>query len=133
MMLLLAIVLAAVVSVALGMLWFSRLMFGKRWMELSGIDPANISPEHKKGMWKSMVGNALLTLVTSFIVFTLLFYGISMVGVFAIWCAFSLPVFANSVFWQCKPVRLFLIEAGYSLVSLAFMSQIILWLAPLGL
>lgn len=131
MMLLLAIVLAAVVSVALGMLWFSHLMFGKKWMELSGIDPAKMSEEckdGKKSMWKSMVGNTLLTLVTSFIVFTLLYYGISMVGVFAIWCAFSLPVFANSVFWAGKPVKLFLIEAGYSLVSLAFMSQIILWL-----
>lgn len=128
----LVIVLAAAVSVALGWLWYSPLMFGRKWMALSGIDHATAEAS-KKGMWKSFVGNLLLTLITSFIVFTLLYYGISIIGVFAIWCAFSLPVFANSVLFSGKSVKLFLIDAGYSLVSLAFIAQIIIWLAPSAL
>ncbi len=123
---LLAIVLAIVVAVALGMLWYSHAMFGHVWMTLQGIDPSKVDSK-MKGMWKSYIGNILLTAVTAFVVYAILAVGFSMVDLFAIWSAFSLPIFANSIWWGGKPVKLFLIEAGYSLVALAFMSQVILW------
>jgi hypothetical protein len=124
---LLAIVLAIVVAVALGMLWYSQAMFGPTWMALQGIDPVKAANASQRGMWRSYVGNILLTAVTAFVVYAILAVGFSMVDLFAIWSAFSLPVFANSIWWGQKPLKLFLIEAGYSLVALAFMSQVILW------
>ncbi len=124
----LAIFLAVVVSTSLGMLWYSHAMFGHRWMVLSGIDPNKVDSK-KSGMWKSYVGNILLNIVTAFMVYSILAVGFQMTDLFAIWSAFALPVFANSVFWGGKPLKLFLIEAGYSVVSLAFMAQVIIWVS----
>jgi hypothetical protein len=125
---LLAIALAVIVAVALGMLWYSPVMFSRQWMELSGIDPAKVDGS-AKGMWKSYAGNIALTAVTAFVVYAILAVGFQIMDLFAIWSAFALPVFANGIFWGGKPLKLFLIEAGYSLVSLAFMAQVILWVA----
>ncbi len=125
---LLAIFLAFVVATSLGMLWFSEAMFGHSWMRLQGIDPAKVD-KNAKGMWKSYVGNMATTLVTAFMVYVILAAGFQMTDLFALWSAFALPVFANSVFWGGKPVKLFLIEAGYSVIALAFMAQVINWVA----
>ncbi|MFA6050633.1 MAG: DUF1761 domain-containing protein [Candidatus Paceibacterota bacterium] len=125
---LLAIVLAVIVVVALGMLWYSPVMFSRQWMELSGIDPVKAQANSGK-MWKSYAGNIALTAVTAFVVYAILAVGFQIMDLFALWSAFALPVFAGGVFWGGKPLKLFLIEAGYSLVSLAFMAQVILWVA----
>jgi tetrahydromethanopterin S-methyltransferase subunit E len=124
---LLSILLAVVVATALGMLWFSPLMFGPAWMALAGIKP---DPSKKmKGMCKSLIGNILLNFVTAIMVYTILAAGFHMTDLFAIWSAFALPIFANDVFWGGAPLKLFLINAGFSIVSLAFMAQVILWVA----
>jgi hypothetical protein len=121
-----SILVAVVVATALGMIWFSPLMFGPAWMELAGIKP---DPSKMKGMWKSLTGNILLNCVTAVMVYTILAAGFNMTDLFAIWSAFALPIFANDVFWGGSPMKLFLINAGFSIVSLAFTAQIIIWLA----
>lgn len=115
-----------VVATALGALWYSPLMFGRAWAELSGL--GGFDPSKQKGMWKSYTGNILLNFVTAIMVFTILAAGFKMTDLFAIWSAFALPVFANDVFWGGVPTKLFLINAGFSIVSLAFMAQVIIWL-----
>lgn len=124
---LLSILLAVVVATALGMLWYSPLMFAKSWMELSGVkkDPADDCKN--KGMWKSITGNILMNFVTAIMAYTILAAGFHMTDLFAIWSAFALPIFANEVFWAGTPTKLFLINAGFSLASLAFMAQVIIW------
>ncbi len=121
------ILLAVVVATALGMLWFSPLMFGKTWAKLSKLDMGGPDDCKGKGMWKSLCGNILLNFVTAIMVYTILAAGFHMTDLFAIWSAFALPIFANEVFWGGAPLKLFLINAGFSVVSLAFMSQVILW------
>ncbi|HEY4512466.1 MAG TPA: DUF1761 domain-containing protein [Candidatus Paceibacterota bacterium] len=125
---LLSILVAVIVATALGMLWYSPLMFAHAWMELSGIRPDMTNESKKKGMWKSYIGNILLNIVTAVMVYIILVAGFKMTDLFAIWSAFALPVFANDVFWGGVPTKLFLINAGFSIASLTFMAQVIIWL-----
>lgn len=126
---LLAIFLAVVVAVALGMMWFSPLMFGREWMILQGMNPDKVDRSRAKKIWKSYLSNTLLTIVTAFVSYAILASGFGMVSLFAIWSAFSLPVYANSIWWGKKPLKLFMIETGYSIVALTFMAQVIIWTA----
>lgn len=125
-MALISILLAVVVATALGALWYSPLMFGHAWAELSGL--GGFDPSKQKGVWKSYTGNILLNFVTVLVIQAALEAGFSITDVFALWSAFTLPVYANEVFWNKKPTKLFLIDAGFSLVLVAFVSQTIIWL-----
>ena len=57
---LVAVIIATVLAQAVGFLWYSPVLFGKRWMSLMGI-----SNESKKGMGKIFVISILSSLIMS--------------------------------------------------------------------
>lgn len=126
-MAIITILVAVIILNGLGFLWFSQLMFGKEWMRLTGHTMESIDSKGKV-MAKSLSINVLLTIVTSFVLYAFLLAGFSITDMFATWAAFALPVFANDVLWDGKPWKLFFIKAGYSLVSLTIISQMIVWM-----
>jgi hypothetical protein len=50
----LAVLVAALVSMVIGGLWYSPLLFGNIWMKLSGITQKDVEKAKKQGMMKSM-------------------------------------------------------------------------------
>lgn len=123
----LAVLVAGVLSVVLGGLWYGPI-FGKKWMALMGINPSMISEADKKNMWRSylmtFVGALLMAYVLSHVlVFAQSYFQASGVTVgittaFWSWLGFVAPVSIGAVLWEKKPWSLWFINAGYFLVSL---------------
>ena len=45
-----AVIVVAIISFVIGMLWYSPLLFGKQWMKLSDIGDKKMKEMKKKGM-----------------------------------------------------------------------------------
>ena len=132
----LAVVAAAVASMALGMAWFGFL-FGKQWIALMGWTPEEIEVAKARGR-RSYVLAALGSLVMAYVLAHVLIFasayfmitGISaglMVG-FWNWLGFVAPVTLGAVLWEGKPWKLWALDNGYQLLSLLVMGVILtLW------
>lgn len=128
-----AVLIAAVVSVGIGALWYGPL-FGKQWMELAGIT--------KEGM-KSMALSPLAGMVGGFVTALLMSYVLLHITVFAfaylgtsgvlggmssgfwMWLGFAVPLTGGGFLWEGKSFKLWVLHAAYYLVSLLSMGAII--------
>ena len=131
-----AILLAAVVTMVIGFLWYGPL-FGKPWSKLMGW--GEMAPEKMKEMQKkAMPGYAVQfvgALVMAFVLGHALIFSstyLNMSGVsaglmagFWNWLGFVVPVTAGAVFWEGKSWRLWLINVGFYLVNLLAMGVIL--------
>ena len=123
---LVAVVVAAVASMVVGMLWYGPL-FGKKWMALMKMKPSGA---------KKMAGTSmLLQLVSSLVLAYVLavFIGVAnattavagaMVGFWA-WLGFIATVSVGSVLWEGKSTELYVLNNACHLVTLAIMGAII--------
>lgn len=117
---------AAVASMVLGFLWYSPILFGKEWMDLSGI---------AKSAKKNMVLGYILSFAASFVgAFVLkqfidLFYIVNFFDAiqlgFWIWLGFVATTMINSIAFEGKSWKLFVINAGYQLGAILLMSWIL--------
>lgn len=121
-----SILVVAIANMLLGSLWYSPVLFGQLWMKLSH----HHSPP-KKGMMKAYIGGFITAFVTAFV----LSYFFSKFGIytmaeascfaFMVWLGFLATAGFGGVLWEKKPVKLYLIHVGFSLVSLQVMSWIL--------
>lgn len=114
----------AVLSMVIGAIWYGSL-FGKKWMEIIGVDPTDT--EAMKKMQTSTgilyLAQFLLTLF-QVLVLAHLIADTKIVGglerTLWIWAAFVIPTLAGAVMWTNQTGRLkwarFLIQGGYQLV-----------------
>ncbi len=115
----LAVFVAALVSVALGFLWYSSVAFGKAWMKYSGA-----AEGAKKGMLKSMAGAFIQSFLMSFGMAYFLYWTAALTvsdgltTAFVLWIAFVATVHLASALWEKRPWKLLAINAGYYLVVL---------------
>lgn len=130
----LAVFIAAIVGMAIGFLWYGPL-FGRSWMALIGISPAQMNATKAKGLTKSYLVNFIGVLVMSYVlahalVFASAYENITgasaglMVGFWS-WFGFIAPVTMGSVLWEEKSWRLWCINNGYYFVSLVAMGCIL--------
>ncbi len=119
------LIIATVVTILIGSLWYSPLMFGKQWMHMMGFTAEHMEKAKQKRMAPTYAWAFVFSLVHVFLVYILFLSGFELVGVFAIWVGFSLPIFSNAVLWEGKPWKFFFIQAGCSLVSTAFVFEIL--------
>jgi len=128
----LPILFAGIVSALIGFVWYHPRVFGGVWMRLSGITPETV----EKGK-KRMHVNAALALCAS-ILAAFVLYSLEMrLGVYDIkgamqlgfwsWAGFVVPALSGTVLWEQKPVLLYVINAGYWLVSFVAMSVVLLY------
>lgn len=133
-----AVVVAAVAAIVLGFLWFGPI-FGKHWMKLTGMSKPTMTPAMKQQMMKSYLLMSLGSLVMAYVLAHSLVFasaytktmGVSaglMVGVWN-WLGFVAPVKMGDQLWGNKPWMLFVVEAGYYLVSLCMMGVILAMMA----
>jgi hypothetical protein len=134
----LAILVAAIVNMVLGALWYGPL-FGKTWTQLCGFTSEKMDEMKKKGMTKSYVlmfaGSLIMAYVLNyFVVYASSYTNASgayaglMVGVWA-WLGFVAPTTVGMVLWEGKPWKYWYIVSGYYLVALAIMGKILaIWM-----
>jgi len=134
----LAIVVAAIASMIIGFIWYGPL-FGKTWMQLSGITQEKIDAAKAKGMTKTyiiaFVGSLVMSNVLAHsLVFAAAFYKVSgmpagLMSGFWNWLGFVATVTLGAVLWEGKPWKLWVLTNGYYLVSLLVMGVILaLWM-----
>jgi hypothetical protein len=128
---------AAIVSVVLGSIWFMPI-FGKAWGRAIG----KPMQENQKPNWKAMVIPLLLNFVTNllmaFVVFLILAgFGAStipqaLITVLVLFVGFAVPFIAQSVMWKGyttkQQLQQFAIGAGFQLINLAVWALIFIWL-----
>ncbi len=119
----LAVFVAAVLNMVLGMAWYGPL-FGKQWMDLMQIKKADVDKSKKKGMGKTYVVAFAMALLMFYVLAHVVAYMGAVTAVlgaitgFWMWLGFIMPLEAGSVLWEGRPVKVFLLNAGYHLVAL---------------
>ncbi|OGY43315.1 MAG: hypothetical protein A2729_05340 [Candidatus Buchananbacteria bacterium RIFCSPHIGHO2_01_FULL_39_14] len=125
-----AIVVAALFHMVLGWAWYS-VLFGKAWMKLMKIDAKKVEEAKKKSMAKPFGIMTIAALVMSYILAHFIRYTGSMSALeglqagFWLWLGFIATVMVNSVLWEEKPWKLYLLNVAYYLVSLLGMGVIL--------
>ena len=129
-----AVLVASVVGFMLGGLWYSNVLFGKTWITLMGFTDQKMEDMKKQGLAKNYIAMAIGKLLMAFV----LAYAIAHGGIttmlhgamkgFWVWLGFVAPVMMGSVLWEGKPVKLYVLNVSYYLVSLVVMGAILgLW------
>ncbi|MEM4255256.1 MAG: DUF1761 domain-containing protein [Candidatus Norongarragalinales archaeon] len=130
-----AVVLAAIASFVIGMVWYSPMLFGKMWMKEMKTSEKEMK-KGKKNMTQSFafafVGALVMAYVLAhFIAYATGGYPTLMDGIttaFWAWLGFVATVSAGMVLWGGKSWNLYALTAGNDLVSMLAMGAIIaLW------
>lgn len=126
----LAVLVAGLASFMLGMLWYNAKVFGAAWQQATGV-----TDEQAKS------GNMLLTFGSSLVLMLIMCFGLAFIlsvhkssdvtwmtglkyGAFIGVVFVSTSIGINQLY-QMKPLKLFLIDAGYQLVYLMIAGVII--------
>ncbi|MBI3412696.1 MAG: DUF1761 domain-containing protein [Candidatus Aenigmarchaeota archaeon] len=123
---------SAVVSVLIGMAWYSPGMFGKFWTFYSGMTSKKINPMKKSGnVTRAYILSFAGSLVTAYILAYFLYYTGSTTAFEGakkgamMWAGFVLTAMAAGVLYEGRPKELLVINNGYQLVSLMAMGAIL--------
>lgn len=122
----LVVVLAAILNLVIGFVWYSKMLFGPAWSKLS-----NRPSKEMLGDGKTLALSFLVSLIMAF--FLAFFEGIlgvttvmdGMFVGFLIWLGFVATTQISSFLWYKKPFKLFLINTGYRLLSFLVMGGLI--------
>lgn len=129
------ILLAALVDMAIGFLWYSNFAFGKVWRKLTGITPEKFAAG-KKEMPKIMGLTFVAALVTGYIL-TVFAQKMGMAGnpfaglIMGFWAGIGLVMATQlpDYLYSKRPIELFWINAGYQAVAVTVMGGIVAWFA----
>jgi hypothetical protein len=122
---LLTVVVAAVLNMVIGFLWYSKWLFGPTWAKLNHV---SMKEEHSK---MALVYGFIVSLVIAyFLAFFQAYTGVTtvtdgmLVG-FCAWLGFSATTQISSVIWGNRPFQAFLLDTGCKLLSFLVMSGVI--------
>ena len=117
------VVVAAIAYFAIGSLWYSPVLFAKKWMTLVKVDFND--PAIKKGMAVTFGGSFVLMLIISFGLAVLLqiLPAVNMLGGIKLGLLVGLTISSASIsinyLYTKKPFALYLIDCGYHIVGIA--------------
>lgn len=128
-----SVLVAAIVTMILGFLWYSPILFANPWMRLMGVDPNDKAKlaEMQKSAGK-LYGLAFVASIVSAVVLAKIIviasvntfpYGMK-VG-FAVWLGFVTTVQLTGALFGKQPGKLYLINTGYQLVCYLAMGAIL--------
>lgn len=134
-----AVIVCAVLSMVIGMAWYGKMLFGKSWMRVMGVDMSTMTPERQKEMQKKMWPSYLAQFILSIISVVVLSITINKFLVFGawggmqvaalMWLGFMMPIAAGGALWSGKSKKnawdMFLISASYQLVSFVIFGAIL--------
>lgn len=124
-----AVIVVAVLNSLLGMFWYSAKAFGPLWAKAQGYLPG----ESKSGPFQ-ILGSLIVSFVTAD-AFALLVYWFDIRSVnvglglgFLLWIGFIATTHFSGVIWAKKPLKAYLVDAGFQLASMLMMGLIFsLW------
>jgi hypothetical protein len=131
-----AIFLSAVASMVLGFLWYGPI-FGKPWMRMMGLDPNCVTPESKKGMWKtylvSFISALIMAAVVNLVINLVIVFELAAamkIG-FVLWLGFVATTGISEYLYtdKPKPFALYFINTGYQLVNLLIAAALTFYLS----
>ncbi len=130
---LLAVLVAAISTMAVGFLWYSPLLFAKPWMREMGYDPNDKArmEEMKKSAGPAYGGSFVASLVSAFVLALFLHWlrveslDFAMAVGFHVWLGFVATVQLTGVLFMKQSMKLFAINTGYQLVCYLVMSAIL--------
>lgn len=120
----LTVVIAAVLNMIIGFFWYSKWLFGPTWMKLHKVKTEG----HNK--MTLLYGLIVSLVIAYFLAFFEGYLGVTTVtdGMFVgfcFWLGFVVTTQISSVIWGESPFRLFVLNAGYKLLSFLVMSGVI--------
>jgi len=113
----LAVLVAWIVHIVMGLIWFRPELFGKEWSKLTGKE---LAPA-KKWLVPGLIGHLLMIFVLVILIkLTNANTGFSgmVIGLLA-WIGFVVPMESGELVWEKIPFRLFLLRTGNQLVGMA--------------
>ena len=117
----LAVLVAALAYFMLGAVWYSKALFGNKWVALVGLDMSN--PDRKRGMGKMMAGTFILIIVTC-IALALFVHRLDLFVIssalklgFITGIGFAATAVAISFIYESRPTALYFIDCGYHLAG----------------
>ena len=123
----LAVLTATVVHYVLGAFWYSPKLFGKTWIELVGRNEEDL----KQGAVKAYIGSFLFTFLIAYVLAHFVAYANAntmLLGAttgFWAWIGFIATTAGINALYQKKPLKLYMIDAGYYLAGLLLMGAIL--------
>lgn len=128
-----AVLIAALVHMVLGALWYGPL-FGKKWVRLSWGNEDGIARERMSARLHSYLWAFLAMLIMAYVLAHFaLFMNVDTVSralalTFWLWVGFIATIRLNSILWEGKPKELYVLDISYHFVGLLLMSLILaLW------
>lgn len=127
---LVAVIAAAIASMALGALWYGPL-FGKTWMKLSGVSMGNASKNEMPKLYAiQFVGSLVLAYVLS--VFLGLTNTVDLMGAVTVafwaWLGFQATLKLGMVLWEGKSWNLYFLHAAHDLINLSLIATVLTYL-----
>jgi len=122
-----SIILAAISYLIIGSLWYSPLLFGKLWVRLIGFTDEDFKRSNR--LWLILVLSFLSAVIAAFLISAVLGpnpnaeFG-ALVGAAIAICWISMSKLTDVLF-ENKSVKLFLLHAGFDLVTFMVMGAIV--------
>lgn len=126
-----AVFISGIASMIVGFLWYSPALFGKMWVQESGMTPEKLAEAKKKGMSKIYFMTFIAALVTAYALAVF----IDNVGVtntfqviqisFWLWLGFMATLKFTDKLFQGTSTKLLFLDWGHNLVSMLLMGIII--------
>jgi len=128
-----AIFTMALVNVVLGGVWYAPKVFGDAWSKLAGMT----QEKAKKGAGKALAWMVAMSILQAFVLSAVVqwvqagtgglplnFFNGLMVGFYA-WLGFTFTVVSSSYQFNQHPLKLYLIDLGYPLISMLVMGGVL--------
>jgi hypothetical protein len=123
----LAVIAGAVSTMVVGFVWYSNMLFAKRWLKLSGLSEADVKNGPGVGYALTFVGSLFMSYVLahfiSYLGATDWMSGLQ-VGLW-VGLGFVATAFLSEFIFNKRPRDLYFITAGYQVVALAIAGAVI--------
>ena len=118
---------ATILNMGIGMAWYSPALFGDIWAK--GI---NFKGQPQMGASHLLQGLAVglfIALGLAYLLDQQAVFGVydAICAATIVWASFVVPAHYNGVIWAQKPLSVFLIDAGYYLVSFGAIAGLLAW------
>ena len=127
-----AVLVSALATMVVGFVWYSPLLFARRWMVLMGLDPddkakiaemqKSAGPSYALSLVASALAAAVLGKIIAIATIDTALYGMK-VGL-AVWLGFVTTVQLTNSLFSRQPAKLYAINTGYQLVCFLAMGAI---------
>ena len=112
-----AVLVAGIVHMIIGLMWFMPKLFGNAWVELTGKEMKPANRWIAAGIIAHLVMALALAVIVNLANATSVFGGI-VVGVL-VWIGFVVTLETGELIWEKIPFKLFMIRIGNQLVGLS--------------